>query len=52
MQYKSLKKLLDEMKVGTYFIIGIRESIDGYGLENHYSTVSSDLNIYIRKDAY
>ncbi|MFC2080694.1 CheR family methyltransferase [Bacteroidota bacterium] len=50
-QYRMLKQLLGEMKVGTYLIIGIQEALDGFGLEHMYSTISSDLNIYIKKDA-
>jgi len=51
-QYKMLKKLLGEMKVGCYLIIGIQEAIDGFGLENMYSAISTDLNIYTKKNAY
>jgi chemotaxis methyl-accepting protein methylase len=51
MQYRMLKQLLGHMKKGTYFITGIQEAIDGFGLVHLYETVSSDLKIYQKKDA-
>ena len=51
MQYRRLKQLLGDMKKGTYFITGIQETIDGFGLVHLYKTVSSDLKIYQKKDA-
>lgn len=49
MQYKTLAKLLADMKKGTCFITGIGESIDGFGLEQFYKTLSADYKIYIKK---
>ncbi|MFC2112188.1 CheR family methyltransferase, partial [Bacteroidota bacterium] len=51
MQYRMLKLFLSDMKGGTYFITGIQEAIDGFGVEHLYNTVSSDLKIYQKKDA-
>jgi chemotaxis protein methyltransferase CheR len=50
MQYRTLHKLLAEMKKGTCFIIGIGESIEGFGLEQFYRDLSSDYKIYIKND--
>ena len=52
MQYRMLKQLLGEMETGCYFIIGIQEAIDGFGLEHMYSAISEDLNIYTKRNAY
>lgn len=49
-QYRTLQKLLGDMEKGTCFIIGIGESIDGFGLEKYYKDLSSDYKIYIKKD--
>jgi chemotaxis protein methyltransferase CheR len=50
MQYRTLKQLLGDMKKGTCFIVGIGESIDGFGFGDLYTEVSEDLKIYIKKD--
>lgn len=50
-QYNRLKKLLEEMAENTYFITGIRESIDRFGLDHMYSVISPDLKIYIKNHA-
>jgi len=50
MQYRTLKKLLSDMEKGTCFILGMGESIDGFGLEQYYKDLSSDFKIYIKKD--
>jgi chemotaxis protein methyltransferase CheR len=50
-QYNRLKKLLGEMAGSTYFITGIRESIDHFGLNQMYSVISPDLKIYIKNHA-
>jgi len=52
MQYRTLKKLLSDMKEGTCFILGIGESIEGFGLNQYYKDLSSDYNIYIKKDVH
>ena len=50
MQYRTLKKMLGEMEKGTCFILGAGESIGGFGLDRFYKDLSSDYNIYIKKD--
>jgi chemotaxis protein methyltransferase CheR len=50
-QYNRLKMLLEEMPGSTYFITGIRESIDRLGLDHMYSVISPDLKIYIKNHA-
>ncbi len=50
-QYRTLKHILGSMKAGTYFVTGIQEAIDGFGLDHLYATVSADLNIYSKNDA-
>jgi chemotaxis methyl-accepting protein methylase len=51
-QYRMLKTLLEDMKAGTYLITGIMESIDGFGLDHLYDTISPDLKIYRRNHAH
>jgi len=52
MQYRTLRKLLSDMQKGTCFILGMGESIDGFGLDQYYKDLSSDFNIYIKKDVH
>jgi len=51
LQYKRLKQFLKEMPKEAYLITGIKEAIDGFGMEQLYETVSEDLKIYMKKDA-
>ena len=43
---KILTDIAGKMNVGTYLILGIRESLKGTGLENDLHSVSTELNIY------
>ena len=52
MQYRILKQFLRDMKGGTYFITGIQEAIDGFGLKCLYNTISSDFKIYQKINAH
>lgn len=49
-QSRTLKRLLREMRGNTYFITGLQESIDGFGLKRLYETVSDGFKVYRKKD--
>jgi chemotaxis protein methyltransferase CheR len=51
LQYRRLLQILKEMPKETYLITGIKEAINGFGLDHLYDTVSEDLKIYMKKDA-
>jgi chemotaxis protein methyltransferase CheR len=48
LQSTRLRQLLQEMKEGTCFVTGIRETIEGFGLDHLYTVVSPDLKIYAK----
>jgi chemotaxis protein methyltransferase CheR len=51
MQYKTLRHFLENMHEGAHLITGLKENIDGFGLEGLYVPVSDDLKIYKRINA-
>jgi chemotaxis protein methyltransferase CheR len=49
-QYRMLKFLLEQLPQGSYFAIGIGESIHGFRLGHLYETISEELKIYRKRD--
>ena len=45
---KVLMNIASKMDIGTYLILGIRESLKGTGLENDLHSVYPELNIYLK----
>jgi chemotaxis protein methyltransferase CheR len=48
LQSSRLRQLLQEMKEGTCFVTGTRETVEGFGLDHMYTVVSPDLKIYAK----